>query len=70
MPSKNEKVGPVPQGRGEAHWTFHPLAVDRISSERVEVGFLYPVALAGVNTSGYVVVSAGVITTEDGGAGA
>lgn len=60
----------MPQGRGEACWTFRSLAVERVSSEQVEVGFLYPVALAGVNTSGYMVVSAGVITTEDGGVGA
>lgn len=60
----------MPQGRGEAHWTFRSRVVERGSSEQVEVGFLYPVALTGANTSGHVVVSAGVITTEDGGAGA
>ena len=60
----------MPQGRGEAHWTFRSRVVERGSSEQVEVGFLYPVALAGVNPSGYGAVSEGVITTEDGGAGA
>lgn len=60
----------MPQGRGEVHRTFRSRVVERGSSEQVEVGFLYPLALAGVNPSGYGVVSAGVITTEDGGAGA
>lgn len=60
----------MPQGRGEARWTFRSRVVERGSSGQVEVGLLYPVALAGVNPSGDVVVSAGVITTEDGVAGA
>lgn len=58
------------QGRGEACCTFRSLAVERVSSGQVEVGLLYQVALASLNPSGHVVVSEGVITTEDGGAGA
>ena len=60
----------MPQGRGEAHRTFRLPVVEGGSSEQVEVGFLYLVALAGANASGHGAMFAGVITAEDGSAGA